>query len=110
MEQRANTYAETTSPMSSVPTQPAPSNAEAKTGGNTPEDSEAEDAPRQPAPAPSITNIKYFGDDPSTFPDATDYAIPELTDDMTTEEKAELLRVASFPKSDLADRMAGVAP
>ncbi|KAJ2902831.1 hypothetical protein MKZ38_000025 [Zalerion maritima] len=51
-----------------------------------------------------------FGDDPSTFPDPTVYEIRDTTPRMTDDEKREIYSVARFPKSDLAELIAGEPP
>ena len=38
------------------------------------------------------------------------YHVREVTDDMTDDEKREIYNVASFPKSDLHDLIAGTPP
>lgn len=64
----------------------------------------------QPKPAPSITHLQTFGDDPSTFPDPTVYEIREVFDDMTDEEKKEIYSVAVFPHDNLEDLIPGIPP
>jgi len=51
-----------------------------------------------------------FGDDPSTFPDPTIYEIREVKPGMSEEEKKEIYSVAVYPRSDLADLIAGDPP
>ncbi|KAI1097646.1 histone acetyltransferases subunit 3-domain-containing protein [Jackrogersella minutella] len=72
------------------------------------DDSESEDEgapPRREAP-----QIQTFGEDPSTYPDPTVYEIREVKPGMTVDELKELYSVAVFPKSDLADMIAGDPP
>lgn len=70
------------------------------------EESEDEGAPpRREAP-----QHQTFGEDPSTFPDPTVYEIRPVKPTMTEEELQELYSVAVFPKSDLADMIAGDPP
>ncbi|KAI1331046.1 histone acetyltransferase subunit 3 [Xylariaceae sp. FL0255] len=61
--------------------------------------------PRRVAP-----QAQTFGEDPSTFPDPTVYEILPKRPDMTVDDLKELYSVASFPKSDLADLVAGEPP
>jgi transcriptional adapter 3 len=44
------------------------------------------------------------------FDDPTIYHVREVVDGMTDEEKREIYCVASFPKSDLRDLIAGTPP
>ncbi|KAK4136638.1 hypothetical protein BT67DRAFT_374815 [Trichocladium antarcticum] len=86
-----------------------PSNMEAdkaKAEGND-EDSSSDDG-RPPPPARPQANT--FGDDPSTFPDPTVYEILPVNPGMTDEEIKEIYAVAGYPKSDLADLIAGDPP
>jgi transcriptional adapter 3 len=71
---------------------------------------ESSDEEHQPAPAEPITNRFTFGDDPSTFPDPTIYEIRKVTPGMTEEEIKEIYSVASYPKDDLRDLIAGDPP
>ncbi|EPQ64345.1 Bgt-2662 [Blumeria graminis f. sp. tritici] len=64
----------------------------------------------QPLPAPAITNMKTFGDDPSTFPDPTVYEIPEAREGKTREELKEIFSVAYYPETDLDDLIPGTPP
>ncbi|PHH69663.1 hypothetical protein CDD80_6575 [Ophiocordyceps camponoti-rufipedis] len=68
--------------------------------------SEDEGAP----PRRELPQSQTFGEDPSTFPDPTVYEIREIKPGMTVEEKKEIYSVASYPKSDLADVIAGDPP
>ncbi|KAI0810187.1 histone acetyltransferases subunit 3-domain-containing protein [Xylaria sp. FL0064] len=70
------------------------------------ESSEDEFAP----PAREVPQFQTFGEDPSTFPDPTVYEILEAKPGMSIEELKELYSVAVFPKSDLADQIAGDPP
>ena len=70
------------------------------------ESSEDEDAP-PPRPVPQH---QTFGEDPSTFPDPTVYEIREVTPGMSIDEIKEIYSVSTFPKSDLADLIAGNPP
>ncbi|KAF4979452.1 hypothetical protein FDECE_18050 [Fusarium decemcellulare] len=51
-----------------------------------------------------------FGEDPSTFPDPTVYEIRPTYPGMSDEERKEIYSVATYPKSDLADLIAGDPP
>lgn len=57
-----------------------------------------------------MAHFQTFGPDPSTFDDPTVYHIREVTDDMTEDAKKEIYCVSSFPKSDLAQMIAGTLP
>ena len=61
--------------------------------------------PRREAP-----KSQTFGDDPSTFPDPTVYEIRDVTEGMSNALKREIYSVAVYPKSDLADLIAGDPP
>ncbi|KAI1079071.1 histone acetyltransferase subunit 3 [Whalleya microplaca] len=68
--------------------------------------SEDEDAPpRREAP-----QHQTFGEDPSTFPDPTVYEILDAKPGMSVDELKEIYSVAVFPKTDLADQIAGDPP
>ncbi|KAH7374993.1 histone acetyltransferase subunit 3 [Plectosphaerella cucumerina] len=72
------------------------------------EDSSSEDEgapPRKAVPA-----AHTFGDDPSTFPDPTVYEIRDTHPGMSVDELKEIYSVAVFPKTDLADLIAGDPP
>ncbi|KAF6833385.1 transcriptional regulator [Colletotrichum plurivorum] len=70
------------------------------------ESSEDEGAPPKKAQPAAHT----FGDDPSTFPDPTVYEIRPTHPGMSDDELKEIYSVAVFPKSDLADLIAGDPP
>ncbi|GKT43197.1 chromatin-remodeling complexes subunit NGG1 [Colletotrichum spaethianum] len=70
------------------------------------ESSEDEGAPPKKAQPAAHT----FGDDPSTFPDPTVYEIRETHPGMSDEELREIYSVAVFPRTDLADLIAGDPP
>ncbi|KAI1440718.1 histone acetyltransferases subunit 3-domain-containing protein [Annulohypoxylon stygium] len=77
-------------------------------GDNKGEEESSEDEgapPRREAP-----QAQTFGEDPSTFPDPTVYEIRPAKPGMTVDELKELYSVAVFPKSDLADMIAGDPP
>jgi len=78
-----------------------------KVEDNDDDDSSSDDG-RPPPPARPQANT--FGDDPSTFPDPTVYEILPVKPGMTEEEIKEIYSVASYPKSDLADLIAGDPP
>ena len=65
---------------------------------------------RQPPQSASIPQYQTFGSNPLIFDDPTVYEVRQITDDMTDEEKKEIYCVASFPKDDLADLIAGTPP
>lgn len=70
------------------------------------ESSEDEGAP----PRRELPQAQTFGDDPSTFPDPTVYEILPTYDGMPDEERKKIYSVAVYPKSDLADLIAGDPP
>ncbi len=72
------------------------------------EESSSEDEgapPRREAP-----QFQTFGQDPSTFPDPTVYEIRDVKPTMSDDELREIYSVAVFPRSDLADLIAGDPP
>ncbi|EMR63046.1 putative transcriptional regulator ngg1 protein [Eutypa lata UCREL1] len=72
------------------------------------EESSSEDEgapPRREAP-----QFQTFGEDPSIFPDPTVYEIRETKSTMSDDELREIFSVAVFPRSDLADLIAGDPP
>ncbi|KAH9906327.1 histone acetyltransferase subunit 3 [Xylariomycetidae sp. FL2044] len=72
------------------------------------EESSSEDEgapPRREAP-----QFQTFGEDPSTFPDPTVYEIRDAKPGMSVDELKELYSVAVFPKTDLAEQIAGDPP
>ena len=68
--------------------------------------SEDEGAP----PPRAVPQSQTFGEDPSTFPDPTVYEIREVKPGMSEDEIKEIYSVATYPKSDLADLIAGDPP
>ena len=68
--------------------------------------SEDEGAP----PSREMPQSQTFGEDPSTFPDPTVYEIKEIQPGMSDEEKREIYSVAVYPRSNLADMIAGDPP
>jgi transcriptional adapter 3 len=72
------------------------------------DDDSSSDDGRPPPPARPQANT--FGDDPSTFPDPTVYEILPVKPGMTDDEIKEIYSVAGYPKSDLADLIAGDPP
>lgn len=72
------------------------------------EDSSSEDegAP----PRRELPQSQTFGEDPSTFPDPTVYEIRDIQPGMLDEEKKTIYSVACYPRSDLADLIAGDPP
>ena len=73
----------------------------------SPSDSEASRADLPPT-APLYE--RTFGKDPTQFDDPTIYDIRDLRDDMTDDEKREILNVLQWPESDLRDLTAGDPP
>ena len=73
------------------------------------DDSSSSDDDGRPPPQPR-PQANNFGDDPSTFPDPTVYEIRPVKPGMTEDEIKEIYSVASYPKSDLADLIAGDPP
>lgn len=62
-------------------------------------------------PPPRIPQANTFGDDPSTFPDPTVYEITKVDwKNMTPDQIKEATSVFTYPKSDLADLIAGIPP
>lgn len=78
----------------------------AKTDKEDESSSEDEGAP----PRRELPQSQTFGEDPSTFPDLTIYEIRDIKPGMSEEEKKEIFSVACYPKSDLADLIAGDPP
>ncbi|KAH7319980.1 histone acetyltransferases subunit 3-domain-containing protein [Stachybotrys elegans] len=68
--------------------------------------SEDEGAP----PRKQQPQSQTFGEDPSTFPDPTVYEIRPTYPGMPEELRKEIYSVATYPKSDLADLIAGDPP
>ncbi|KAB5549899.1 histone acetyltransferases subunit 3-domain-containing protein [Coniochaeta sp. 2T2.1] len=79
--------------------------AEAKSDDD--DDSSSDDGRPPPQPRPQANT---FGEDPSTFPDPTVYEILPVKPGMTEDEIKEIYSVATYPKSDLADLIAGDPP
>jgi transcriptional adapter 3 len=80
----------------------------AKAEAEANDDDSSSDDGRPPPPARPQANT--FGDDPSTFPDPTVYEILPVQPGMTEDEIKEIYSVAGYPKSDLADLIAGDPP
>jgi transcriptional adapter 3 len=57
-----------------------------------------------------IQQFQLFGDDPSEYPDPTEYAILPITSDMDEEQKKKIYCVAGYPDSDLHDMTPGTPP
>ncbi|KAK7404141.1 Transcriptional regulator [Neonectria punicea] len=68
--------------------------------------SEDEGAP----PRRELPQSQTFGEDPSTFPDPTIYEIRPVHPGMSDAERKEIYSVATYPRSDLADLIAGDPP
>jgi transcriptional adapter 3 len=73
------------------------------------DDDSSSDDDGRPPPQPR-PQANTFGDDPSTFPDPTVYEILPVKPGMTEDEIKEIYSVATYPKSDLADLIAGDPP
>lgn len=73
------------------------------------DDSESSSEDEGAPPKREMPQAMTFGEDPSTFPDPTVYEVLDVTDDMTEEQKKEIYSVAVYPRSDLADLIAGIA-
>ncbi|CAN8101054.1 unnamed protein product [Discula destructiva] len=74
------------------------------------DDSDSSSDDGAPLP-PRVPQAMTFGEDPSTFPDPTVYQITKVDwKSMPDEEIKEATSVATYPKSDLADLIAGVPP
>ena len=82
--------------------------AKAAAAEDNDDESSSDDDGRPPPPARPQANT--FGDDPSTFPDPTVYEILPVEPGMTQDEIKEIYSVATYPKSDLADLIAGDPP
>ena len=87
---------------------PSAMNAEDKNKVDDDSQSSSEDEGRPPERAKPQSQT--FGDDPAIFPDPTVYEIRDVTQDMTDEQRKEIYSVAVFPRSDLADMIAGDPP
>jgi transcriptional adapter 3 len=59
---------------------------------------------------PALPQSQTFGDDPSTFPDPTVYEIRDVVKGMHDDEIKEIYSVGGYPRSDLADLIAGDPP
>ncbi|KAF2839417.1 hypothetical protein M501DRAFT_992382 [Patellaria atrata CBS 101060] len=99
--------ADTSSSISSPESQPAPP---PDSGKMDVADSPLSTGDHQPPPAPAIPHYQTFGSDPSTFDDPTIYHIRDIIEDMTEEEKKEILCVADYPHDDLHDQTCGTPP
>ena len=80
---------------------------------NDAEDSDSSLDEHQPPPAPAIpTQSQVFGEDPSTFPDPTNYEIPDYRSikDIPRSKKKEIFSVAYFPEEDLENLIPGTPP
>ncbi len=62
-----------------------------------------------PPPRPVPQN-QTFGEDPSTFPDPTVYEIRDVPPGASEDEIKAIYSVATYPRSDLADLIAGDPP
>jgi len=73
------------------------------------EDSSSDEEENQ-RPRPMVPQSQTFGEDPSTFPDPTVYEIRDVKPGMTEDEIKQIYSVAVYPRSDLADLIAGDPP
>lgn len=80
-----------------------------KAGNDEGEDEDSSEDEGAPPPRPVPQN-QTFGEDPSTFPDPTVYEILPVKPSMSHEEICEIYSVSTYPKSDLADLIAGDPP
>lgn len=82
-----------------------------KTEEDEDEDEDESSSDEESRPARSMVPQSHtFGDDPSTFPDPTVYEIRSVVPGMSEEEIKEIYSVARYPKSDLAELLAGNPP
>ncbi|WYZ44275.1 hypothetical protein EsH8_VII_000711 [Colletotrichum jinshuiense] len=94
-----------------APATPSAMEVDEKTKKEDNEDEEEESSEDEGAPPKKAQPAAHtFGDDPSTFPDPTVYEIRPTHPGMPNEELQEIYSVAVFPKSDLADLIAGDPP
>lgn len=77
-----------------------------KQEGEEESSSEDEGAP----PRREVPQSQTFGEDPSTFPDPTVYEIRPVYPGMPDDLRKEIYSVATYPRSDLADLIAGDPP
>ncbi|KAK3904738.1 chromatin-remodeling complexes subunit NGG1 [Staphylotrichum tortipilum] len=91
-----------------APRTPSNMDVDDKTKAEPNDDDSSSDDGRPPPPARPQANT--FGDDPSTFPDPTVYEILPVQPGMTQDEIKEIYSVAGYPRSDLADLIAGDPP
>ncbi|TPX17035.1 uncharacterized protein E0L32_012312 [Thyridium curvatum] len=80
-----------------------------KDKGQDESDSDSSSDDGRPPPRPVPQN-QTFGEDPSTFPDPTVYDIKPVEPGMTEDEIKAIYSVAVYPRSDLADLIAGDPP
>lgn len=84
--------------------------AKVKVKANDDDDSDSSSDDGAPPP-PRVPQANTFGEDPSTFSDPTVYQITKVNwKDMADEDIREATSVAVYPKSDLADLIAGIPP
>lgn len=67
-------------------------------------------ASRHDVPPTAPLYERIYGKDPTAAKDTLRYHIPEVTDDMTNEEKQDIFRVREWPASDLRELTAGDPP
>lgn len=87
--------------------------AKAKAKAKAANDDDSSDSSSDDGAPPQrrVPQANTFGDDPSTFPDPTVYEVTKVNwKNMTDEQIKEATSVATYPKSDLADLIAGIPP
>lgn len=85
--------------------------AKAKKEQESSDDSDSSSDDDGAPPPKAIPQSNMFGDDPSTFPDPTVYEVTKVDwKNMSDEEIKEATSVATYPRTDLADQIAGVPP
>ncbi|KUI70701.1 Chromatin-remodeling complexes subunit NGG1 [Cytospora mali] len=87
--------------------------AKAKAKAKAANDDDSSDSSSDDGAPPQrrVPQANTFGDDPSTFPDPTVYEVTKVDrKTMSDEQIKEATSVATYPKSDLADLIAGIPP
>ena len=73
------------------------------------DDSDSNNSPNDPPPTAPLYE-RIYGKDPTAVEDTLRYHIPDITDDMSYEEKQDIFRVREWPASDLRELTAGDPP
>lgn len=89
---------------------PSAMDVDNKAKAESKEDEESSSEDEGAPPRREQPQAMTFGEDPSTFPDPTVYEIRPTYPGMPDEERKEIYSVATYPKSDLADLIAGDPP